>query len=146
MAGFKGSYGKVKEEWRERNRTWAHALNLSVLGFSGWGLIGQSNQKSRVLVNPWGVLCKKHKKGRPWEAWGTVDHKGFWGSHISNLFTFTCDSVAAIQGVFLLKGAGVSLKSLQAAWSNKMDVEAAIRCSKTLKICLLKPSVSILTY
>ena len=39
---------------------------------------------------------------------------------------FACDSVAATEGACLREGVGVSLRSLQTAWPNKMDEEAAI--------------------
>lgn len=39
-------------------------------------------KKSRVLVSFPEVLSKGYKRGRPWEAKGTIDYKGCWENHI----------------------------------------------------------------
>lgn len=42
-------------------------------------------KKSKVLVSFPEVLSKGYKRGRPWEAKGTIDHKGCWENHIRTL-------------------------------------------------------------
>ena len=54
------------------------------MGFPGWAGLINSTQKIRVLVNSAGVIFKCHMRGRHWEAGETVDHKGYWESHIRN--------------------------------------------------------------
>ena len=50
---------------------------------------------------------------------------------------FACDSVVATEGACLHEGVGVSLRSLQTAWPNKMHEEAAIPRSSlvTFSVC-----------
>lgn len=61
-----------------------------------------------------------------------ADHKGCWGSHVRD-FHLLVTLWAIIQGMHL-HGASVSiLRSLQATWTNKMDVKVAIPWNSLVK-------------
>lgn len=84
-------YEKVKAKWRQRERQ--DLGHMLLLGFLGRTLCGSwakarlanSDQESRVLIGSTGVLFKRQMRGKCLEAGETVDHKGYWESHIRNL-------------------------------------------------------------
>ena len=79
------------------------------MGFPGWAGLINSTQKIRVLVNSAGVIFKCHMRGRHWEAGETVDHKGYWESHIRNLILFVT-LWAVTEDMRLHEGVPVSLR------------------------------------
>ena len=82
--------GSRQNEDRKGDRTRAHAFIWvrvrNVLEFPSQGCVYQFKPKVQDLVSPTRVLARGCKRRRPWEAKETVDHKGCWGSHISNLY------------------------------------------------------------
>ena len=77
---------------------------------------------------PQGVCSKGHVRGRRWGQGRLLTPKGRWGSHLWNLHLLVT-LLAAVWGTRLYEGAGVSLKSPQATWPNRMNN----RSSKTMQ-------------
>lgn len=119
-----GPSGEVKAgAGRERGRTWGPLLGS--LGGVLWGSqakIGlvSSDQKEQGFGELRGVLSKGHTHRRPWE-WGEDFIPKATGES-SQERTFTYDSA----GCSLGGGAKSRSRALQAAWTHRIDTEAAM--------------------
>ena len=69
----------------------------------GVSRLSHSNQKKYSFHRLHGVLPKGNMSRRPGEAGKTVDHKGYWGSHIRGLY-FIVILWSVIQGICLHEG------------------------------------------
>lgn len=136
-AGLKDLPWEVKTEYRQRG-TWD--LGTCLCKAHGWSVLGSQattslvnmNQKSEVLVSPWGVLPKEYEKSRhggredcwSWELLGRSCHK----------CTFTCDSTGCYVGHAIAWRAAVTLGSLWTHWPNKAGAKAAILGSNLVSL------------
>lgn len=117
-----GCQGRAQTERQDLG----HMLFLGSVGGVLWGSwakarLFNSNWKSGVLVSSTGIISKG-TGGRPWELEESVSHQGCWGSHIRNLVLLW----GLLSRACAFMRASVSLRSLQAAWPQKMDAEAVI--------------------
>ena len=85
------------------------------------------------MVSSTGILSKGYPRENPWEVGETSDHKSSWGRGISGT-CFACTLGAVFYGTCLHEGAEVSLRPLQATWTDKIDAEAAVLGSSFAKL------------
>lgn len=123
--------GDVKEETAPGTHAFISARGWRALGFPGWGGIGQT--KIGIWISPMRVLakgCIRHP-GAGWQGWLLMT--GLLRKSYQEL-TLAYDFVGCYLGRALAWGAMGSFRSLQAAWQNKTDSEAATPWSRWAKL------------